>query len=217
MATIALDDLQTDKGCLQHLLAAESLGPFDSAYNFDQIKIVLRAMNAALKNRHALTKPWIFCASTASTIRDIICAPISQTGCQGKQFEGFSKVDGKVQITLDISSRIADLVRVANDATDSRQAKASQHLQEIITVVNGLLSDPYSSIPGTIGGVKIKAGVFGWKTAGASPPGGSFIKIPQTNPPLSHPDGMLQKTQFYTIREDIVKLSQADFLKSVFV
>ena len=217
MAAFTLDDLQTDKGCLQHLLAAESLGPFDPAYNFAQIKIVLRAMNAAVKNRHALAKPWIFCASTASTIQDIICAPISPTGCQGKQFDGFSNVNGKVQLSDAITKRIAELLRIANDVTDPRRAKASQHLQEIITVVAGPLSDPYISIPITIGGIKIKAGVFGWKTAGATPPGGSFMKIPQTSPPLAHPDGMLQKTQFYTIREDVLKLSQAEFLKSVFV
>lgn len=86
-----LNDINTDKGCLQRLLIAEARTPAHSAYNFNEIKIVLQAMKAVVVNRKILGKNYVFCSVGASSIIDFICAPVSTTGCQAKQFKGFGK------------------------------------------------------------------------------------------------------------------------------
>ncbi|HEX8529984.1 MAG TPA: hypothetical protein VF646_08165 [Cytophagales bacterium] len=209
---IQLDDVHSEAGCLQHLLLAEARSPEKSGYNLAEIRVVLQAMKAVIENRQALGKNHIFCSVNAASIIDFICAPVSPGGCQAKQFEGFTKgAGGKVSVADPIRKRIAEAVRIANNTQDPRSAKYVTHIQEIIAVVQNASSDPYTNIPGVIGGESVLKGAYGWKTSGSTQPGGAYVKIPQVVPPLNHPNGDLQGIQFYTIKSVAGFLERQEF------
>jgi hypothetical protein len=206
---IKLDDLNTDNGCVQHLLLAETLGPASNKYDFDDLKIVVRAMKSVILNRKKLKKNNIFCSKNASTIRDYICAPVSNEGCQSKQFEGFELTSGEIVITKKISDRINEMLTIANSSSDSRKQKYSEHIKEIIAVSKETeTKDPYSDIPLTIDDVSVLSGVYGWRTSGEGTGGGNYVKIPKKKVPYVHPDGDLQGIQFLTIKTNSLKLNE---------
>lgn len=211
---ISLDSINTSEGCLQHLLLAEARTPAQANYNFDEIKTVLRAMKSVVTNRKASNKGYIFCSVGATSIIDYICAPVSTTGCQAKQFKGFSKnASGNVVVDPAILTRINDAVSIANNTSDPRNAKFKAHVNEVISVSKNAITDPYNTIPGSIGGEAVLKAVYGWRTSESADPGGAYVKIPQS---AQHPNGNIQGIQFYTIKAVAVFLVEAKY-KEFFV
>jgi len=157
----------TEQGMLARLLLAEAHSPGQSGYDASKSKTAMQWMRLVLANR-LNNSPERFNAKGAKTLLDIVKAP--------KQFEGFQDYPklGSAQ-----STRIDEIVSIANSDSDTRQEKYAQFLQNALEVVasNTLIADPCPT------------GLYGWKTAGSHPPGGHFVKYgdPQSG------------NQFYTL------------------
>lgn len=175
---ITLDDVNTEAGCLQHLLLAEARTPSHPTYNFDEVRLSLMAMKQVLLNRKSLGKAYIFCSKGAQTIIDFICAPVTTSGCQAKQFAGFSLgANGRIAVDPAILTRLQDAVTIANNSQDPRNTKFVRHLTEIIRITQSQVTDPYQNIPGSINGTSVLKGAYGWRTAGSADPGGLTSKF----------------------------------------
>jgi hypothetical protein len=212
---INLSDINTDQGCLQYLILAECKSPGYASYNFNETKIVMRAMKSVITNRKALNKNWIFCSVNSNSLIDYICAPISQQGCQSKQFNGFTlSANDRVDIDQSISNRIDEILSIANNSSNARQTIYANHVNEAISVSKTVITDPYISIPENINGENVLKSAYGWRTSGSGSPGGNYIEIPQTIPPLIHPNGNIQGIQFFTLKKNAASLSEREFIKS---
>ena len=209
---ITLDDVNIEAGCLQHLLLAEARTPSHPAYDFDEVRVSLMAMKLVLFNRKSLGKAHVFCSKGAQTIVDFICAPVTTSGCQAQQFAGFSLgANNRVAVDASIMTRIQDAISIANNAQDPRSTEFIRHLTEIVSVSKGQVPDPYQNIPGNINGTSVLKGAYGWKTAGSADPGGAYVRIPPSTPPLSYPNGSIQGIQFYTIMASVSFLNEEEF------
>jgi len=156
-----------EEGMLARLLLAEAHSPGQSGSDAAESKTAMQWMRVVLANR-LNNGPERFNAKGAKTLLDIVKAP--------KQFEGFHDYPklGKGQ-----STRIEEIVRIANSDSDPRQEKYAQFLQNALELAASktLIADPCPT------------GLYGWRTAGSATPGGDFVKY---GDPLSG-------NQFYTL------------------
>ncbi|CAN7639602.1 hypothetical protein LJR090_005617 [Bosea sp. LjRoot90] len=151
MAKLALPDRNSVTGAEVRLLLAEARGPAFSSYVLSESKRAMQFMDRVLYNR-LQNKPSQFGAASAKNIIDIIKAK--------GQFAGFEKYpiyDGS------ISTRIQKMLDIANNAKDRRAQEFTDFIEAAIDVAeNQTVADPSTGL------------LTGWRTGGASSPGGSF-------------------------------------------
>jgi hypothetical protein len=179
---IALPDLDTDDGVLAHMMVAESKNPFYADYDAEVVKQGLRAMKAVVENR-LRNDPSQFGAPGATMWTDIIVAP--------KQWEGFSRKDGKVQLSAPVQERVKKVLQAANTGA---AGKFRQFVHNVLDVVAATADDPFKGIT-SIGGVKVIGGGYGWRTEGATSPGPRFVAVPADK------GGIIAGNQFYTLKK----------------
>jgi len=152
---LALPAESTEEGMLARLFLAEAHGPGQSGYDAAESKTAMQWMRVVLANR-LNNSPERFNAKGAKTLLDIVKAP--------KQFEGFHDYP---KLGKDQSTRIEDVVSIANSDSDPRQEKYATFLQNALDVAASktLIADPCPT------------GLYGWRTAGSAAPGGDFVKF----------------------------------------
>lgn len=181
LAPIALPGLDTDEGVLAHMMVAESKNPYYADYDEAVAKLGFRAMKAVVVNR-LKNNPKDFGAPGATTWTDIIVAP--------GQWDGFSRKDGKVQLT----TKVADLIKKVLDAANTgAPGKFTAFVQSVLDAVAAPVDDPFKGIT-SIGGVPVLSGGFGWRTKGSTSPGPRFVAIPADK------GGLIANNQFYTVK-----------------
>ena len=146
IAAIALPEASTNAGLLVRLFLAEAPAP--SGGSAIASAEVMTLMRVVLENRLA-TPSARWGSAGARSLADVARAP--------GQFEGFQ---GYPTLAGGISSNINDMVRIANDASDSRQASMRAHIEQAIAIASG----PRPADPtGT--------GLYWWRTARQGSPG----------------------------------------------
>jgi hypothetical protein len=157
-----------EEGLLARLLLVESISPEMSGYEPAKSRLGMQWMRVVLANR--LTNPGRFLAPGATTIKDIVKAK--------NQFEGFEKYP---TLTSKLDARLANVVKIANDDNDPRQDRYARFLRDALEVAasKALIQDPCPT------------GLYGWRTAGSSEPGGGLEKW---GDPLSG-------NQYYTLKK----------------
>jgi hypothetical protein len=147
---IVLPDKNEIAGCETRLLLAECRSPAYAIYTLADAKLAMQYMDKVLYNRLADPKP--YGAAGAKTIADIVRAK--------GQFAGFQNYPN---YDTAIASRIQATLDIANNSKDKRQAAYADFINAAIAISKGTpITDPS---PGKL---------TGWRTAGASAPGGSF-------------------------------------------
>lgn len=193
LLAISLDDINTDKGCLQHLFLAETMTPGKNEYNKSEAIRGFKAMKSVLYNRLVLKNR--FGAPNGKNIRDIAAAK--------DQFPEIVKTATGIALIPGFQKIVDDCVAIANNANDPRQTAYKEHIQAAIsvsTIPNA--EDEFINIK-NIKGVATKGGVYGFNK-GATGPMGSMIQIPidavDTNN-VKH-SGTILKNIFYTLPKD---------------
>lgn len=180
---VTLPDINTDEGLLARLFIAESRNPGQASYDADEVAKGMRAMKAVVDNR-LKNNPGQFGAPGATTYVDIV-------GAAG-QFHGFSKdAGGHIVIATDVQARIDKVLSVANTGAPGKYAAFVTKCNE---VAKAAVDDPFQGLT-AIGTTPVLGGGFGWRTAGSSAPGGSFVAIPAAQ------GGVIAGNQFYTIKK----------------
>lgn len=185
-SNVTLPPITTKEGVIARLMLAEVKNPGYSNYSADDSKQSMRIIDKVLENR--LTKPGLFNASGATNEVDIITAP--------GQFDGFSKdSNGNVVISSSVQQRIDDIMAIANSGPPGPYAN---FVQNAIGVANGTITslDPFKDIS-NINGQSVEGDVYGFRTAGSSAPGGTFVAIPDNDGQAT--DGVFNGQQFYTL------------------
>jgi hypothetical protein len=181
--TIQLPDISTNVGVLSRLIIAECQNPGYASYTQDDGKFSFRLMQATVSNR-LNNNPSQFDAPNAKNFADIITAP--------GQFEGFTKKDGKVSMSDDVTDRIDEVMGKANAGHPGAYA---QFVQDLLAQVNGPVNDPLAGVF-SIDGTDVEGGVYGWRTVGSDDPKGRFFPIPKQF------GGIILGNQFYTLKKD---------------
>lgn len=171
-------------GLTARLLIAESLTPGAAAYDEGVVRRGMIEMRATLSNR--LTSPRDFCAAGAQDEIGIITA-VCPGG--GHQFAGFSLDGGQVSIDAPVARRIQDCVDRANSGSDDY----ARFVQAAVDVANSSYPSAFADLT-DIGGIAVKSGPFGWRTAGHGSPGGRFVAIPISL------GGVIAGNQFFTLK-----------------
>lgn len=141
----------TEEGALVRLLLAEAPSPFAAGYSALTAKSGMEWMELVIANRLDLKSALVGSAG-AKTYFDVIKAP--------RQFEGFS---GYPTLGSKQAKNIQDIVDIANDGTHPKQKLFEAHVRAAIEVSGkGTITDPCPTR------------LLGWRTAGASGPGGDF-------------------------------------------
>lgn len=210
LVPIALADIDTDAGCVQHLLLAEARTPSYAGYDPAQNKIVMAAMKSVVSNRLALNRPWLFCSRECLTLRDFICAPIQAdpgAGCRdARQFKGFSMSGRRVVLDPIIAQRIQENLAIANNPADARRPTFLRHVQDAIDA-SASTENPYQHLQ-SIGGVEVLQGAYGWRTADTGAPGPNFPAIPED----FNPSGKMQGIQFFALKKAMQALTEDEFV-----
>ena len=182
---VILPSLDSDAGVLVRVLIAESLNPaYRDRYNEADTLKAMRMMRAVYENR-LKNNPGQFGARGASTLTDIITAP--------GQTHGFTRDSaGKLVISADVQNRIDVVVGFANTGAPGAYARMVQNAIDVGTGVISLL-DLFADTT-SINGIPVTGGLYGFRTAGASDPGGRFVAIP------SSMGGVVGGQQFYTLK-----------------
>jgi len=141
----------TEEGALVRLLLAEAPSPFAAGYSALTAKSGMEWMELVISNRLDLKSAQVGSAG-AQTYFDVIKAP--------RQFEGFS---GYPTLGAKQANNIQDIIDIANDGTHPKQKLFEAHVRAAIEVAGkGTVTDPCPTR------------LLGWRTAGASGPGGEF-------------------------------------------
>jgi RHS repeat-associated protein len=179
---VTLYTYPTQIGIVQWMLLAENKTPAYSSYSYSTAASSMAAMHAVVHNR--LSSPAQFGASGATSVIDIITA--------SGQFAGFGKdSNGDVTVSTSIINRVEDMYNIAIVGTPGAYA---QFINTAASVAEGGINDPFSGIT-EINGAAVLGGTYGWRTQGASAPGGRFVAIPSTM------GGIIGGNQFYTLKE----------------
>ena len=183
-SNVTLPSINSDAGVLARVLIAESLNPgYQDRYNEAETLKAMRMMRAVYENR-LKNNPGQFGARGASTLTDVITAP--------GQTHGFTlDSDRNLVISFDVQNRIDVIVGFANTGVPGAYARM---VQNAIDVGTGVISslDPFAGTT-SINGITVTGGLYGFRTAGASDPGGRFVSIP------SSMGGVVGGQQFYTL------------------
>lgn len=140
-------------GMLVRLFLAEVRSPDYASYSAADAKKSMQWMRLVLENRLAHKDPGIFAAKGAKTLIDIVKAK--------NQFKGF---EGYPAIDTETSGRIDGAIALVNNDADKRQDKYKAYVDLAVEVAKG--SVPVDPCPTRL---------YGWRTAGSSAPGGSFV------------------------------------------
>lgn len=147
---IVLPDKNENAGCATRLLLAECRSPAYGRYTLKDAELSMQYMNKVLYNRLADPKP--YGAAGAKTVADIVRAKGQFAG-----FQNYPKYD------TEIANRIQAMLNIANSSKDTRQAAYAAFINAAITISKAApIADPS------------QGKLTGWRTAGASAPGGSF-------------------------------------------
>ena len=147
---IVLPEKNETFGCETRLLLAECRGPANPSYTLADAKLAMQYMDRVLYNRLADPKP--YGAAGAKTIADVVRAK--------GQFAGFQNYPA---YDASIVNRIQAALNIANSKKDPRQAAYAAFITTAIEVSKA--ESIIEPSPGKL---------TGWRTAGASAPGGSF-------------------------------------------
>ena len=147
-AAVALPAANTDAGLLARLLLAESPGPGRADYTATASGEALTLMRVVLENRRRRPSARWGSAGATSLV-DVVRA-------RG-QFEGFGSYP---TLSAAVTARIADMLAIANNAGDARQASIRAHVEQVIAVASG----PAPPDPTT-------TGLYWWRTEGSGAPG----------------------------------------------
>lgn len=116
-------------------------------------------MKLVLQNR-LNHQPAQFLAPHAKSLTDIIRAR--------SQFAGFGNYP---HYGSELETRLQAILDIANNADDARSPRYLTFVQNGLTVANGpVIADP------SLAKNSRSLGLFAWKTIGAPPPGGQFVK-----------------------------------------
>lgn len=148
LARIALPAAATNEGLLVRLFLAEAPGPGVAGATDATSTEAMTLMRVVLENRLA-TPSGRWGSDGATSMGDVVRA-------RG-QFEGFS---GYPALPAGVSSRIENMVAIANDSGDGRQAAMRAHVERAIAVA----SAPRPADP-------TPTGLYWWRTAGSGAPG----------------------------------------------
>lgn len=151
-ARLQLPDAATEAGAMARLILAEAPTPFASGYKEEDAKTGMQWMRLVVENRLKMASARVGSAGAKSRT-DVIKSP--------GQFKGFSAYPdiGEKQAT-----NIQDILNTANDGTNAHNEKFSKHVSMAIKA----LSEPLIKDP-------CPTKLLGWRTAGASSPGGDFV------------------------------------------
>lgn len=170
VAPISLPASATREGLWVRLFLSETRNPINRLYDSDETRTAMGWMRRIVVNRLA-NNPAQFGASGAKTVFDIVKAP--------GQFAGFEHYP---QVSADVHNRIHEILRIANDDGDQRQAAMAAYLRMALQIANApdAVADPSDD------------GLYGWRTLGSGSPGPRFKAY---NSPKSG-------NQFYTLTAD---------------
>jgi hypothetical protein len=148
IANVALPDPGTNVGMLVRLFLAETQTPDRAGAEAVNLPEAMRLMRVVVENR--LAKPSGRWGSAGATrMADVVRAP--------SQFEGFNAYP---TLSPTVANNIADIIRIANDASDRRFAAMRAHLTSAISIASGPRpADPTAT------------GLYWWKTFNSAPPG----------------------------------------------
>jgi hypothetical protein len=141
-----LPDRATDEGVEVRVLMAEISTPSFASWTLDKAREAMQLMDAVLWNRFRDPKP--FGAAGAMTLADVVKAP--------GQFQGFESYPS---YAASVVNRIQNVLDIANNDSDKRQANFKAHVQAALERANAAeISDPSA---GTL---------VGWRTSGTGSP-----------------------------------------------
>jgi hypothetical protein len=150
-APLTLPAANTDAGALTRLLLAEAPSPFAEDYDSTNFKTGMHWMRLVVENRLAMASSQVGSAGAKTRI-DVIKSP--------GQFKGFEQYP---TIASGQSTLIDEIVALANKGGHPKQDLFYKHVVAAIAVpTEPMIADPCPTK------------LLGWRTAGASSPGGSF-------------------------------------------
>ena len=170
VAPISLPGAAAREGLWVRLFLSETRNPTNRLYASDETRTAMGWMRRVVVNRLA-NNPAQFGASGAKTVFDIVKAP--------GQFAGFEHYP---EVGADVQRRINEVMRIANDDGDQRQAAMAAYVRMALEVANApiAVADPSDD------------GLYGWRTTGSGSPRPRFKAY---NSPKSG-------NQFYTLTAD---------------
>ena len=171
-------------GLTIRLLISENLTPGSSSYDADQVLSGMQEMWSTIVNR--LSRPRDFCAAGATDAIGIITAVC---GGGGRQFAGFSLVNGSVVIDPPQLSRINTCLQKA----DGGNPNYVTFVNNAVTTASQDAVSQWTDMT-EIDGVPVLPGPFGWRTAGHGGPGGRMIAIPESM------GGVISGNQFFALK-----------------
>ncbi len=150
-AMLTLPAADSDAGALTRLLLAEAPSPYAEGYSESTFKTGMHWMRRVVDNRLAMASSQVGSAGAKTRI-DVIKSP--------GQFKGFGSYP---TIAADQLKNIQAILAIANDGAHPKQDVFYKHVAAAINVpTEALIQDPCPTR------------LLGWRTAGASGPGGSF-------------------------------------------
>jgi hypothetical protein len=152
---LELPSVDSEEGILVRVLLLENVAPSNPKFvSQSETLLAMQWMRHVLMNRLKFG-PKYFGAGNANNLSAFIKAP--------NQVDGFESYP---TLTVELSIRLADIIKIANDGSDKRYSACREHVQNALDVVNGAKagSDP------------CPAGLYAWRTADARSPGANFVK-----------------------------------------
>jgi hypothetical protein len=149
---LQLPDAATEAGAMARLILAEAPTPFASGFKQADAKTGMQWMRLVVENRLKMASARVGSAG-AKTLTDVIKSP--------GQFKGFNAYP---EIGEKQAKNIQDILDTANDGSNENNGKFSKHVVAALSALNEpLIKDPCPTK------------LLGWRTAGASSPGGDFV------------------------------------------
>ena len=147
-AAAVLPAADTDAGVLARLFLAESPPPGRTGYSVETSSEAMTLMRIVLDNRRA-TPSGRWASAGATSLADVVRAR--------NQFEGFGAYP---TLSAPVTARIDDMLAIANNSGDRRQATIRAHVDQAIAIASGEPpADP------------TKTGLYWWRTEGSGAPG----------------------------------------------
>jgi len=165
-------------GLLTRLFLAESLSPRKKSYDLHNVKTGMQWMKLVIYNRRDHKDPTRFGAKKGGKgkglgnnsewdIFDIVMASYVTKGKSSVQFHGF---DTYPAIPTSTQTNIDDILKIANDYSNSKQEKYASFVKAAISVAQSksLIVDPCST------------GLYGWRTSKSAHPGKQYFDLYKT-------------------------------------
>jgi hypothetical protein len=153
---LELPPVNSEQGILARVLLVENIPPSDTRFqSMPQSIISMQWMRHVLINRFKFGSRY-FGADNVSSLTALIKAH--------NQVRGFENYPTLAAIQ---NFNLANIVNIANDASDKRHSACREYVQNAVNVANGLN-------PGTD---PCPTGLYAWRTAGEAGPGANFVKF----------------------------------------